>query len=40
MPGGRATPGTVRARLWLAAAAAAGLAAGLELFGVAAPDRL
>ncbi len=31
---------TVRARLWLAAAAAAGLAAGLELFGVAAPDRL
>jgi arginyl-tRNA synthetase len=36
-------PGDVRtvcARLWLAAAAAAGLAAGLELFGVAAPDRL
>jgi len=32
--------GTVRARLWLAAAAVAGLAAGLELFGVAAPDRL
>jgi len=32
--------GTVRARLWLAAAAAAGLAAGLELFDVAAPDRL
>jgi len=31
---------TVRARLWLAAAAAAGLAAGLELFGVTAPDRL
>ncbi len=31
---------TVRARLWLAAAATAGLAAGLELFGVAAPDRL
>ena len=31
---------TVRARLWLAAAAAAGLAAGVELFGVTAPDRL
>ena len=31
---------TVCARLWLAAAAAAGLAAGLELFGVPAPDRL
>ena len=31
---------TVRARLWLASAAAAALAAGLELFGVAAPDRL
>ncbi len=31
---------TVRARLWLAAAAAVGLAAGLVLFGVAAPDRL
>ena len=31
---------TVRARLWLAAAAAAELAAGLEFFGVTAPDRL
>ena len=31
---------TVRARLWLAGAVAAGLAAGLELLGVGAPDRL
>ena len=31
---------TVRARLWLAGAAAAGLAAGLELLGVGAPSRL
>jgi len=38
--GRRGDARTVRARLWLAAAAAAGLAAGLELFGVAAPDRL
>jgi arginyl-tRNA synthetase len=30
----------VRARLWLTGAAAAGLAAGLELLGVSAPDRL
>ena len=31
---------TVRARLWLAGAAASGLAAGLELLGVGAPSRL
>ena len=31
---------TVRARLWLTGAAAAGLAAGLGLLGVSAPDRL
>jgi arginyl-tRNA synthetase len=31
---------TGRARLWLAGAAAAGLAAGLGLLGVSAPDRL
>jgi diaminopimelate decarboxylase len=31
---------TIRARLWLAGAAATGLAAGLELLGVNAPDRL
>ena len=31
---------TVRARLWLAGAAAAGLATGLELLGVGAPERL
>jgi arginyl-tRNA synthetase len=31
---------TVRARLWLAGAVAAGLAAGLELLGVGAPGRL
>ena len=31
---------TVRARLWLAGAAATGLAAGLELLGVGAPSRL
>jgi arginyl-tRNA synthetase len=31
---------TVRARLWLTEAAAAGLAAGLGLLGVSAPDRL
>jgi len=30
----------VRARLWLAGAAAAGLAAGLDLIGVSAPGRL
>jgi arginyl-tRNA synthetase len=30
----------VRARLWLTGAAAAGLAAGLELLGVSAPGRL
>jgi arginyl-tRNA synthetase len=32
-------PGAIRARLWLAAAAAAALGAGLGLLGVAAPDR-
>ena len=31
---------TVRARLWLAGAAATGLAAGLELLGVGAPSRM
>ena len=41
-PGAR-LPGddrTVRARLWLAGAAAVGLATGLELLGVGAPERL
>jgi arginyl-tRNA synthetase len=37
LPGGART---VRARLWLAGAVAAGLAAGLELLGVGAPNRL
>jgi hypothetical protein len=33
-------PGAIRARLWLTAAAAAALSAGLRLLGVAAPDRM